>query len=341
MVNCKWLAMMGTMMPFSQRSSKGRRVKSSRLRGMTLVELMITVTVAGVLAALASTSFTKQIRQARSAEAVEMLGTMQKAVSVAAMQDFVSGTDLNFATNSFGKGNDKGNSDKTNKDAELDNDGNNGHGDSDGCDPSNPGAKCNDKGSDDSKGNSKKANKDADLDNDGNNGHGNNEGKCDPSNPGKSKDCNPDGGDDSSTGGDDSSTGGDDSSTGGDDSSGDGGGSAVSGQEERLCGSAQPVPSSIDSVAGKKYLAGPSDWSSGSEDAGWTCLRIGRSGSQSYQFGYDVGAGTVGGASEGYTAWARGDLDGDGRTSMFRLRGDVIDGKIVHSPGVEIIDAAE
>jgi hypothetical protein len=194
---------------------------------------------------------------------------------------------------------------------------------------------------DSSPGNSGKVNKDADLDNDGNNGHGNNEGKCDPSNPNADKKGCDASTDDSGSGDDDgSSVGGDDSgsSTEGSDS---GGGDVASGSTQRLCGSASPVPSSIEMVRGRSYNASPSDWDGGSADSGWECLRISRAGVQRYQFGYDVGAGTSGGAVEGYTAWARGDLDGDGRTSLFRIRGELIGGSLVHAPAIEVIDPTE
>jgi hypothetical protein len=66
-----------------------------------------------------------------------------------------------------------------------------------------------------------------------------------------------------------------------------------------------------------------------------------RSGGQRYQYGYDVGAGTLPGATEGFTAWARGDLDGNGRTSMFRLRGELVNGQIHHAPAIESIAPSE
>jgi hypothetical protein len=50
-----------------------------------------------------------------------------------------------------------------------------------------------------------------------------------------------------------------------------------------------------------------------------------RSGPQRYQYGYEVGAPSNSASEESYSAWARGDLDGDGRSSLFRLRGEVIE----------------
>jgi len=70
-------------------------------------------------------------------------------------------------------------------------------------------------------------------------------------------------------------------------------------------------------------------------------LRVGRSGTQRYQYGYDLGAAFTSDGQEGYTAWARGDLDGDARNSWFRLRGELINGSVVHAPAIEIVDQGE
>src|SRR5690606_27932148 len=110
---------------------------------------------------------------------------------------------------------------------------------------------------------------------------------------------------------------------------------------QSLCGSADPVPGSIAQVSGKVYSASAAEWVSDSSTAGWSCLKVNRSGPQRYQYGYDKGPGTIEGASEGYTAWARGDLDGDGRTSLFRVRGNLVNGNVVSGFGVEVIDGTE
>ncbi len=401
-----WQGMMSSMMPISQIPRRRRQLSYKKLRGMTLVELMVTVSIAGVLATAATVSFREQVNKSHSVEAVAMLGTMQKAVSIAGIDAVNVDSDLNFTRTTFGKGNGKGNSGSSsgsgngNKtpDSEIDpNDielsgskSNNGHGNNEGgCDPSNPGngGKCsgdpssgdsgssgsgNDNSSDNGKGNGKGSNKDGGIDGDGNNGHGNNEDGCDPDNPGNGGKCNKNddsdetsddgsGSDGASDGsgsdGDGTSTddggSGDGASNDGSDDGADGSGSDDSGSSDSggpgggsdgidsLCGSADPVPSSIDMVRGKTYNAPPSSWSSGSSTSGWSCLRVSRSGNQRYQFGYDKGAGSTSGADEGFTAWARGDLDGDGRTSLFRIRGDLINGSVVHGPAVEIIDGNE
>src|SRR5690606_35674644 len=144
-----------------------------------------------------------------------------------------------------------------------------------------------------------------DVDDDGNNGHGNDADKCDPSNPNSDKKgC--EGGADSPDGNDSDDSGSPSDSGGpGDDPTPSSGGSEVT-----LCGSAIPVPISIDAIAGKSFQATPSAYATGNDNTGWRCLRVGRSAAQNYQYGYDVGSGTLADSGESYTAWARGDLDG-------------------------------
>src|SRR5690606_12002608 len=117
------------MMPTSPSSPRRRKLSYNKLRGITLVELMVTVTVAGVLATAASVSFNEHINQSRSVEAVSMLGTMQKAASLTGVDSMGTGSDLDFTRTTFGNGNGNGNKGKgSNKDGGIDGDGNNGHG---------------------------------------------------------------------------------------------------------------------------------------------------------------------------------------------------------------------
>jgi hypothetical protein len=103
-------------------------------------------------------------------------------------------------------------------------------------------------------------------------------------------------------------------------------------------------------VSGSAYQAAPDEWQTGDSSNGWRCLKMSVSGTQRYQYGYEVGASTVGAgtgpsssasSSSQFTMWARGDLDGDGRTSWFVMNGGVEDGEIVHSPGITVIDGRE
>jgi hypothetical protein len=324
--------------------------------------------MAGILASVATVSVRGHIGTARSTEAVGMLGEMRKGVMASNHNLWTEGDGATLRAGEQAKGfggplglpgglfapkkdadkgassgssasSGSGSSDKVNKDAALDNDGDNGHGNSpDNCDPSNPGRSkdCDATSGDDaaadsgsSSGSSDKVNKDAALDNDGNNGHGNNEGKCDPSNPGNSKDCDggSDGGD---TGGSDtgggsdsgsgSATGGgsDDGATGGgsdagSDDGGDDGGDAGSADadgspapgpsfeamgNERVCGSSSAVPAEFASVKGKAFAAGSAAWSTGDKRNGWKCLNVsGPTGPIHYQFGYERGSSRVGPSS--------------------------------------------
>ena len=99
---------------------------------MTLIELMITVAIFGILAAVASVSFNKRINEAISVEAVSMLGVVKNSVI---LYSGSTSSSLDLNTKTFGKPSGKKGGDD---------DGNNGHGDEvDGCDSSNPGKKKN------------------------------------------------------------------------------------------------------------------------------------------------------------------------------------------------------
>lgn len=131
-----------------------------------------------------------------------------------------------------------------------------------------------------------------------------------------------------------------------------GGATVVHDPSTRLCGSADAVPSSMLSVKGRKYQSGP-EWREGDRYTGWPCLGFRISGPQYYQYGYDGGAPQVqvtlpkGGSPSGldkkftYTAWARGDLDGDGHYAWFVTEGAVMSGMLVHAPGIGITDETE
>lgn len=105
----------------------------------------------------------------------------------------------------------------------------------------------------------------------------------------------------------------------------------------RLCGSAHPVPVSVPSAM--KYQSSMSDWD-GSPTDGWECLRFEIDSPQYYQYDYKAtGSGRVG---DSYTASAKGDLDGDGKTSSFMITGRVSSGDvIIADPTPTIVDAQE
>jgi type IV pilus assembly protein PilA len=119
-----------------------------------------------------------------------------------------------------------------------------------------------------------------------------------------------------------------------------------------LCSSSLPVPASLQQVKARKYqpktLSG-FDYQTGNETAGWRCLQFQISHPQYYQYRYELNGPPIsvqlpnGGSPKGaagtdnrpWTAWARGDVDGNGVTSWFVLTGISNQGKIVKSTAIE------
>jgi type IV pilus assembly protein PilA len=104
-------------------------------------------------------------------------------------------------------------------------------------------------------------------------------------------------------------------------------GSAVN---QSLCTSAVAVPAFVP--LGVKYqpiTAMGSDWQTGSQLAGWLCLKFSIGEAIYYQYTYSQGSGYVSvgmpGAPDpgptGFEAAAQGDLNGDGNISTFALTG--------------------
>lgn len=83
-----------------------------------------------------------------------------------------------------------------------------------------------------------------------------------------------------------------------------------------LCPTASAVPSSTDSIKGKKYQSKPSEWT-----GNWDCVRFSMTSPQYYQYNY-VASGT-GAAGSTVEAIALGDLDADGALSTFTMRGEI------------------
>jgi type IV pilus assembly protein PilA len=107
----------------------------------------------------------------------------------------------------------------------------------------------------------------------------------------------------------------------------------------RLCGSAPPVPAAIP--PGIKYQpssASGGDFHSGSADVGWTCLKFEIDHPIYYQYAYEKGAGSgkSGATASGFEVRARGDLNGDGTSSLFARGADVRGGDVVLSPQIYI-----
>lgn len=106
--------------------------------------------------------------------------------------------------------------------------------------------------------------------------------------------------------------------------------------ERRLCASAtRAVPADVSSIRGKKYQSSQGDWEvDKGRDAGFACLRFEITSPQYYQYRYEATA-------ESFVAGGRGDLNGDGRLSDFRLQGRVEGGLLLVDPHILETDPEE
>jgi len=103
-------------------------------------------------------------------------------------------------------------------------------------------------------------------------------------------------------------------------------------RDGHLCASASaPVPRSLVAVRARNYQSPAAEWSvDAPANAGFACLGFEMPGPQYYQYDYRVGA-----DGKTFTATARGDLDGDGRPSIFRLEGKIVVGKLEIDPVID------
>ena len=124
-----------------------------------------------------------------------------------------------------------------------------------------------------------------------------------------------------------------------------------------LCGSANAVPSSMNSVKGAKYQPDHSagkDYNSGDKYTGWKCLQFSIPSPHLYQYRYKVSGPPIevtlphGGTPKGlsqdriWSASAQGDIDGDGRTSWFILQGYIMDTREIRmAPAIDTVDPEE
>jgi type IV pilus assembly protein PilA len=103
----------------------------------------------------------------------------------------------------------------------------------------------------------------------------------------------------------------------------------------QLCATATFIPTQIADVKGKKYQSAPGEWALPVDQTiptGWPCLRFSMQDPQYYQYHY-TSVGTGDGAT--FTAWARGDLDGDTSTSVFSLEGMIQQGVVTIAPAIK------
>jgi len=137
---------------------------------------------------------------------------------------------------------------------------------------------------------------------------------------------------------------------------GPGGGATVTFGAKGLCGDAPAVPASMNSVKNRKYQPDNSpgrDYQTGNASTGWRCLGFRHDQAQHYQVAYKLGGPPIsvrlphGGTPPGlatasrWSAYARGDVDGDGVFSWFILQGYIKNDEIMMAAGISIQDQTE
>jgi type IV pilus assembly protein PilA len=98
-----------------------------------------------------------------------------------------------------------------------------------------------------------------------------------------------------------------------------------------LCDSSTLVPATTP--AAMKYQSSRADWTTGSANAGWMCLKFSMEQPQYYRYQY-VATNTTSTAGQ-YIATANGDLNGDSVLSTFQISGSVQNGQLTTSPTVQ------
>lgn len=106
------------------------------------------------------------------------------------------------------------------------------------------------------------------------------------------------------------------------------GGDGLDGKR-RLCPSAsRPIPADRNMVSGKKYMSTASEWTADREaNAGFACLKFQLDTPQYFQYEYEATA-------TGFTARARGDLNGDGVFSTYEVQGQIVGDRLVVAPTI-------
>jgi type IV pilus assembly protein PilA len=98
-----------------------------------------------------------------------------------------------------------------------------------------------------------------------------------------------------------------------------------------FCDSATSVPTGSP-PAGQKYQSQAADWG-GTATGGWSCLKFTMDEPQYYQYSYGVSSTSP--QNGGFTATAKGDLNGDTNTSQFSVSGSAQSGVVSISPNVQ------
>ncbi|NUP11748.1 MAG: fimbiral protein pilA [Polyangiaceae bacterium] len=125
--------------------------------------------------------------------------------------------------------------------------------------------------------------------------------------------------------------------------------SASGALKHALCQSAPPVPATVPS--GTKYqadLTPGKDYDTGDDTAGWKCLKFMMTTPSYFQYEYRAGGpykcvarGGPDPGPNGFEVSAEGDLDGDGKTSLFCQVGRVDGDKVTVGTQLFIADEGE
>ncbi len=81
-----------------------------------------------------------------------------------------------------------------------------------------------------------------------------------------------------------------------------------------------------------KYQSTKADWNGGDSTTGWQCLKFTMEEPQYYQYNYS--ASDTSAVSGAFAATAKGDINGDGVTSVFTVSGSAQSGSIAISPNI-------
>ncbi len=113
----------------------------------------------------------------------------------------------------------------------------------------------------------------------------------------------------------------------------------------QLCDTASAkVPAAMTEVTAKKYQSSAAEWkvdgtAAGVLPKGFACLRFELATPQYYQYEYTAAAYSATNGS--FNAFARGDLDGNGTTSVFELDGKVQSSRLTLAPQLIETEADE
>jgi type IV pilus assembly protein PilA len=102
-----------------------------------------------------------------------------------------------------------------------------------------------------------------------------------------------------------------------------------------FCGTAVTVPGTGTAPAGQKFQSAATDWNTGDSNNGWQCLKFSLEEPQYYEYEYTSAAGDTSAFSGKFTAFAHGDLNGNGLTSEFSVNGTAYSGAIAISPNIQ------